>query len=137
MFGLPMEPKDVTKEILEESFPPDNILQAWMDGEDAEWPPILDNDDMIHDTDELRFTLGASVICRTGPNEWLPGTISKLWYRESQWPNGAYAPYQIVLDDGRAIFAPFDNDQVIRLNPNATTTSNTDGTNNDTDTPST
>jgi hypothetical protein len=125
MFALPMEPKEVTKEILQESFPPGDILEKWFNGEDAEWPPMSpDNEAPV----ELRFNVGAAVFCRVGPDNWESGTISQLWYREDKWPDGAFAPYQIVLDDGRAIFAPFDSDQVIRLN-----TSKAGGTPNDID----
>ena len=110
MFSLPMEPKEVTREVLEDSFPTADVLEKWSHGEEAEWPPLSEL------PQELRFSLGTFVLCRVGPDQWEAGTISQLWYRENQWPEGAYAPYQIVLDDGRAIFAPFDSDQVIRLN---------------------
>jgi hypothetical protein len=112
MFALPMEPKEVTRDILEESFPPEEVLEKWLNGEDVEWPPISVEDDASVD---LRFALGTEVLCLVGPNEWAPGKVSQLWYRESDWPEGSFAPYQIILDDGRAIFAPFDNDHLIRL----------------------
>jgi hypothetical protein len=114
MFALPMEPKEVTREVLEEAFPTADVLEKWLRGEEAEWPPMQDELPA-----ELRFAVGTAVQCRVGPEQWESGTISQLWYRENQWPEGAFAPYQIVLDDGRAIFAPFDSDQVIRLNPAA------------------
>lgn len=38
----------------------------------------------------------------------------KLNYRESNWPPGKTAPYQVRLNDGRLIFAPMDDDRVIR-----------------------
>lgn len=38
-----------------------------------------------------------------------------LNYRESNWPPGMCAPYQVQLDDGRLIFAPRDINEVIRL----------------------
>jgi len=65
---------------------------------------------------ELRFTVGTKVQCKTGHGEdgWSNGTIIKLWYREERWPAGRLAPYQIKLDDGRLIFAPLDDDRVIR-----------------------
>ena len=116
MFALPMEPRQVTMEILLENFPPGDILEKWMNGEEAEWPPLYDDNDMDDAAPmELRFNMGTAVVCRIGPDNWEPGTVSKLWYRENTWPEGAFAPYQITLDDGRKIFAPFDNDQVIRL----------------------
>ena len=46
---------------------------------------------------------------------WAPGTIVALYYSEPGWPPYAVAPYQIQLDDGRLIYAPRDDDQVIRL----------------------
>jgi hypothetical protein len=116
MFALPMEPKEVTSDILKESFPPEDVLEKWMNGEDVEWPPFYNENDPGDTPMELRFDVGTSVLCRIGPDSWEPGTVTKLWYRESRWPADAYAPYQITLTDGRMIFAPFDNDQVIRLN---------------------
>lgn len=67
---------------------------------------------------ELRFELNTKVQCRTGRGDgeegWSNGTVVKLWYRESQWPKGRLAPYQIKLEDGTLIFAPMDDDRVIR-----------------------
>jgi hypothetical protein len=129
MFALPMEPKEVTVDVLKESFPPEDVLTKWMNGEDVEWPPFYNDKDQGDTPMELRFDLGASVLCRIGPDLWEPGTITKLWYRERQWPADAYAPYQIELSDGRMIFAPFDSDQVIRLNTATIAAENEGGTN--------
>jgi len=67
---------------------------------------------------ELRFDVGTKVQCRTGRGDgedgWSNGTVVKIWYRETQWPRGRTAPYQIKLDDGALIFAPMDDDRVIR-----------------------
>jgi hypothetical protein len=66
---------------------------------------------------KLRFKVGSKVLCRMGPNpneDWSEGTIVQLWYRESKWPSGSYAPYKIRLDEGQYIFAPSDEDRVIR-----------------------
>jgi len=68
---------------------------------------------------ELRFEIGTRVQCRTGRGDgedgWSNGTVVKLWYRETQWPKGRMAPYQVKLDDGGTlIFAPMDDDRVIR-----------------------
>ena len=112
--GLPMEAKDVTKEHLIAAFPPADILEKWYRGEDAEWPPSQEPEPV-----DLRFSVGAKVLCRVGPTEWAPGTVAQLWYRESAWQPGMYAPYKIHLEDGRDIFAPQDLEQVIRLNPDA------------------
>lgn len=100
----------VTPNALKEVFPPAEILEKWFKGEDAVWPPEPE-------PQELRFGLGTNVLCRVGPTDWAPGKVLQLWYRENGWPEGAYAPYKIRLDDGRDIYAPQDMDQVIRLNP--------------------
>mmetsp|Transcript_99167 Transcript_99167/g.214037 ORF Transcript_99167/g.214037 Transcript_99167/m.214037 type:complete len:502 (+) Transcript_99167:82-1587(+) len=67
---------------------------------------------------ELRFQVGSRVQCRTGPGNgedaWSCGTVVRLWYREEGWPASRVAPYQIKLDDSRLIFAPMDDDRVIR-----------------------
>jgi hypothetical protein len=111
MFGLPMEPKEVTPDILKEVFPTGDVLEKWFNGEDAPWPPEPE-------PQELRFQIGTDVLCRVGPTDWAPGKVLQLWYRENGWPEGAFAPYKIRLEDGRDIFAPQDMDQIIRLNPN-------------------
>jgi len=60
----------------------------------------------------LRFKVGDRVQCNTG--SWSAGTVAKLNYREANWAPSRVAPYQIKLDDGRYIFAPMDEDRVIR-----------------------
>merc|ERR1712046_442356 len=60
----------------------------------------------------LRFDLGTEVECRTGADEWSRGKIvDRLW----KSPSGQVAPYQIELADGKLIFAPADDNQLIRL----------------------
>mmetsp|Transcript_11593 Transcript_11593/g.31240 ORF Transcript_11593/g.31240 Transcript_11593/m.31240 type:complete len:270 (-) Transcript_11593:256-1065(-) len=79
---------------LQEALPPVEVITSWSQGEDAKSP-------------ELRFANGLKVQCRVGADPvtgWAAGTIVALWYREEAWPSGAYAPYQIKLDDGRLIF---------------------------------
>jgi hypothetical protein len=115
MLGLPMEAHEVTRQILNESFPYEDILHRWANGEDAEWPPL--EDDLANQLPELRFNLGAKVECRIGPDEitgWAKGTVIQLWYREESWAEGSFAPYKILLDDGREIFAPGDVEMVVR-----------------------
>jgi G3E family GTPase len=63
-------------------------------------------------SDDLRFKVGQAVICNVG--SWTPGKIIKLKYREPSWPAEKLAPYQVELHDGRLIFAPIDDDRVIR-----------------------
>ena len=45
------------------------------------------------------------------------GTVVQLYYSESHWPRGRIVPYQVKLDDNRLIFAPMDDDRVIRALP--------------------
>ena len=79
----------------------------------------LDNEDedekMMKPT--LRFKVGDRVLCRVDPDPvtgWAPGKVAKLWYREPSWPPNLRAPYKIELDNNSNIFAPGDNDEIIR-----------------------
>tara|TARA_B110001452_G_scaffold2798_1_gene2435 strand:+ start:675 stop:2270 length:1596 start_codon:yes stop_codon:yes gene_type:complete len=63
-------------------------------------------------TTTLRFTVGTRVECNCGG--WEPGTVVKLFYRQSSFPAGTFAPYQIQLDNGKLIYAPIDEDRVCR-----------------------
>lgn len=119
MVAIPLEPKLITMDILKDYFPPMDVFEQWKNGEDVEWPPPM-YDDGADDPIVLRFDVGTKVICRIGPESWEPGVITKLWYREGNWPEGAFAPYQIQLVNGQKIFAPFDTDQVIKLQPEMT-----------------
>ena len=69
----------------------------------------------VDPTQALRFQLGTRVQCNTGA--WSTGTIVQLHYRESHWPPNRIVPYQVRLDDGRFIFAPADNNRLIRELP--------------------
>lgn len=116
MLGIPLESKDVTKEALLDLFPTTPVLAAWARGEEAEWPP-LDDDEPDTERPRLRFEVGRRVACRVGPDPvtgWAPGLVVQLWYHEDSWPADSWAPYKIELDDGRNIFAPGDVDQIIR-----------------------
>ena len=58
-----------------------------------------------------------AVEAKTGdgtPGVWTSGAVVALNYREDKWPEGRTAPYQIELSDGRLIFAPYDDDCVVR-----------------------
>lgn len=70
------------------------------------------------DRPDLRFAIGTKVQCRTGAGDdeeaWSNGVVVKHWYREAHWPNGRVAPYQVKLDGGPRIFAPIDDDLIIR-----------------------
>ena len=70
------------------------------------------NDD--DDVPKLRFPIHQKVDCKIGlnNNEWETGIVIKLWYEE---PQGVWNPYQIQLDNGSVIYAPADNDRVVRI----------------------
>ena len=59
----------------------------------------------------LRFPLGAEVECNMG-EAWVPGKVVAHDYAEEGWDRPA--PYQVELADGTRIFAPIDEDWVIR-----------------------
>jgi len=65
----------------------------------------------------LRFKVGTKVECRTGKDEWSKGEVVALLYREEGIESAlgrGIAPYQIKLPCGSLIFAPLDDDTVIR-----------------------
>ena len=45
---------------------------------------------------------------------WAPGEINCLWYREDDFPEDVFAPYQIELEDGNFIYAHDDTFEYIR-----------------------
>lgn len=57
-------------------------------------------------TEPLRFAEGTAVRCKVGANTWKLGKVLK------QWDDGN--PYRIKLEDGTQIWAPMDDDVVIR-----------------------
>jgi len=61
----------------------------------------------------LRFGIGSKVECNTGSG-WKKGEVVKLMYREDGMPPGMVAPYQVQLENGGCIYAPADQDEVIR-----------------------
>eukprot|EP01033_Poteriospumella_lacustris_P011878 gene11878-8472_t len=110
LFSIAAPPSDVTREELPDEFPDRETLELWKAGKRARWPKLP----------SLRFNVGDRVECRIGPHPvkgWAPGRIIKLYYSEPSWPPNMVVPYQIALHDGRLIFAPQDNDQLIRLRP--------------------
>ena len=76
---------------------------------------------------KLRFKAGRKVLCHLGNDQWVRGSIVKLWPQQGK---GTYSPYSIRLDDlgttsstsnakkgnkgGQIIYAPADHDGVIR-----------------------
>jgi len=65
-----------------------------------------------------RFAVGQQVKCRIGPgtdsSAWILGAVVGINYREVSWPRGQIVPYQVELHDGRLIYAPKDDDRIIR-----------------------
>ena len=117
MTGIPMEVQEVEEADLKHAMPDEKTLKAWSEGKEAEWPPDDDMDGAMMMKPELRFEVGDAVECRIGNDPvtgWAAGKVIQLWYREPGWPPNSFAPYKILLEDGRNIFAPADLDQVIR-----------------------
>jgi G3E family GTPase len=71
--------------------------------------------------DDLRFGVGDAVECCVGRGLWVRGKIIGQLYRNERMQQGFVAPYQVLLDeermpgDDRLIFAPMDDDRVIRV----------------------
>ena len=64
---------------------------------------------------KLRFKVGTAVMCNLGPSGWKLGRIIALNYRETRWPEGRTAPYQVALDDDHTlIYVPEDSDYACR-----------------------
>lgn len=79
------------------------------------WLPQLAVE-VVYDPDTAsppRFAVGHRVKCLTCEG-WQPGVVNRIWYREAGWGNRPAAPYQMMLDDGTLVYAPWDDDRVIR-----------------------
>jgi len=61
----------------------------------------------------LRFGIGDKVECNTGGG-WSAGEVVELMYRDEYMSPGMVAPYQVKLADGNLIYAPADEDELIR-----------------------
>jgi hypothetical protein len=73
-----------------------------------------------------RFLEGDRVDCCVetpgGTYDWEEGIIIALWYREGCWPpEYPGAPYEVLLDLGQRVFAPADDDRLIRKQGTAAT----------------
>lgn len=77
--------------------------------EDQEQPRLLSLTERSSMT--LRFKVGDKVLANCG--EWLPGTVTDLWYIQEGFPPGKCAPYKVQLDAGPQIFAPGDEERFI------------------------
>merc|ERR1719161_2760127 len=73
------------------------------------WTPELEEETRA----KLRFTVGDAVECKTSDG-WERGAVVSQMYREDYMPPGMVAPYQVKLDTGDIIYAPVDEDDVIR-----------------------
>ena len=63
----------------------------------------------------LRFVVGGKVKCNMGAqNGWHSGTVVACNYAEPSWPPGQKAAYQVQLDSGQLIFAPYDREDIIQ-----------------------
>jgi len=71
-----------------------------------------DADAAAPDRPPPRFAVGERVECNV--DSWMLGEVVRHWYREPGWPEGQVVPYQVKLDSGMTIFAPFDEDECIR-----------------------
>ncbi len=61
---------------------------------------------------QYRFRVGTTILCNLGELGWRPGRIIALNYRESNWPEGEFAPYQVALkEDYSLIYVPEDSDR--------------------------
>lgn len=64
---------------------------------------------------DLRFEIGATIMCNMGDSGWQLGRIIALNYREEHWPAGRQAPYQVALEaDHTLIYVPEDDARYCR-----------------------
>jgi hypothetical protein len=126
VFGIPCEIEECEEEDIVCQMPPERVVMDWFEGIPTAWPAEPEREDPGPvPTDVLRFDVGARVQCRIGRGEegWASGVVVAHWYRAPSWPTGQYAPYQIQLDrtdmGNGLIFAPYDEDACIRLEPSA------------------
>lgn len=56
--------------------------------------------------------VGDRVECFTG--DWEMGTVVRQWFRESDWAEGTWTAYQVMLDTNQYIYVPLDQDRVCR-----------------------
>ena len=61
-----------------------------------------------------RFAIGDVVMANMGRGRWKLGKILHQNYREESWEPGQVAPYVIELEAGGSVFAPVDNDNVVK-----------------------
>lgn len=61
----------------------------------------------------LRFSIGTPVEANLG-QYWERGTVSQVNYHNPSFGKDVYMPYEVKLDSGGSVFAPHDDDSVIR-----------------------
>ena len=62
-----------------------------------------------------RFEVGTTVMCNLGTSGWKIGRIVDLNYREENWAEEMFAPYQVLLEDNYSlIYVPEDDDRYCR-----------------------
>ena len=71
-------------------------------------PPVAAVDPPVP---SLRFGIGDRVECKVG-NDWEPATVMQRYYHEES--STEVVPYQAQLDRGGRVYAPVDDDSVIR-----------------------
>eukprot|EP00968_Pinguiococcus_pyrenoidosus_P023573 scaffold3873_cov214-Pinguiococcus_pyrenoidosus.AAC.2 len=78
--------------------------------EDAE---AQDRNGRCQETEE-----NARGVRESGPRTlWIRGVVIQLLYSDPSLPPGQTAPYQVQLENGVLVYAPFDDDDVIRMAP--------------------
>ena len=66
-------------------------------------------------TNNLRFVVGDSVEILDSSKKWRAGKISSLNFRDSFWPEDQFVPYEVILNDGELMYAPLDDDRLVRV----------------------
>ena len=109
-----------------------DFTEAWLPGEERTSKLVFIGKNLDHDAlkaafaaclitaemkekklKSLRFGIGDKVQCKTGAG-WSKGTVVQLMWRGPGMPPGMVAPYQVELESGDLIYAPHDDDQLIR-----------------------
>ena len=62
----------------------------------------------------LRFSPETKVECLFA-GCWVQAVVRSCWYQEDGWPADTWSPYQLELENGSLIFAPADDNRMIRL----------------------
>ena len=115
-YGMPFMVTDVTINEVREYLPSEKLYKTLSKNQQDDHDANNEGDEDPY-ASRLRYKLGDAVSCRTSEDPikgWSSGEIVQVKYREKTWPLGVYAPYKVRLDDGRCIFAPRDEPDVVR-----------------------